>query len=77
MGKCCFKCGKEGHFIAECRSVSNKCLYLAFEGDLRCDDKAYSSKCRCACGQHSHFMNHNDEQIAMSVFERTLEKPAK
>ena len=35
VGKCCFKCGKEGHFIAECRGVSNKCLFLAFDGDLR------------------------------------------
>ena len=26
---------------------------------------------------HSHFMNHEDEQMAMSVIERILEKPAK
>ena len=77
VGKCCFKCGKEGHFIAECRSTSNKCLYLAFDGDLRCDDRSSGGECKCVCGLHSHFMNHEDEQVAMSVMECTLEKPAK
>ena len=29
------------------------------------------------CGHHAHFMNQEDEQFALAVLERTLEKLAK
>ena len=66
-GKCCFRCGKEGHFIADCRSGPNKCLYLAFDGALPCDDASNEVKCRCACGLHSHFMSTVEVEQALVV----------
>ena len=76
VGKCCFKCGKEGHFITECRSRPNKCLFLAFDAGLLLDDKSNNERCRCICGNHAHFMNQEDEHCALAVLEGTVEKPA-
>jgi len=76
-GKCCFRCRKEGHFIADCRGGPNKCLYLAFESALPCDDATNEVKCRCACGRHSHFMNTVDVEQALVVLTRKSGKAAK
>ena len=72
-GKCCFKCGKEGHFIAECRNATQKCLYTASASDLRCEDESNSGRCRCKCGNHTHFLNKEDVRIAAVVLEHTIE----
>jgi len=75
VGKCCFRCGKEGHFIADCRVGLNKCLYVAFANGLPCDDASNEDRCRCACGRHTHFMNADDADHAVLVLTRG--KPAK
>ena len=76
-GKCCFRCGKEGHFIVDCSSGPTKCLYLAFDGSLKYDDAPNGIKCRCACGQHTHFMSHVNEEQALVVLTRKDRKAAK
>ena len=74
-GKCCFKCGKEGHFIADCKSVAEKCLYTVYANDLRCHDATNLGGCQCACGKHVHFLSKEDAQLAAVILARSLETP--
>jgi len=56
-GKCCFACGKQGHFARNC-TLRNTCHHIS-EENLACEDKDHKY-CECACGQHRHFLSVDD-----------------
>ena len=70
-GKCCFRCGKEGHFARNC-AAKGACHYVSKE-TLACEDKDHE-RCECECGQHRHFLNAGDRDKVRLVI--TVPKPA-
>ena len=56
-GKCCFACGKQGHFARNC-ALKNACHHIS-EEHLACEDKDHEH-CECACAQHRHFLSADD-----------------
>ena len=56
-GKCCFTCGKQGHFARSC-ALKNAC-HISSEENLVCEDKDHEF-CECECGQHRHFLSVDD-----------------
>ena len=54
--------------MRECRAPG-KCLYLAFDAPLPCDDPSQQA-CECACGQLRHFMSPHDYEQALTVNAR-------
>ena len=70
-GKCCFHCGKEGHFARNC-AAKGACHYVS-EETLACEDKDHE-KCECECGQHRHFLSAGDRDKVRLVI--TVPKPA-
>jgi len=77
-GKCCFRCGKTGHFIANWDRQSNRCLFITLDTGPKSKDEAQLA-CECECSKHTHFMAHSDLEMALSVLtaRKEKEKPKK
>ena len=71
LRKCCFRCGKEGHFARNC-AAKGACHYVS-EETLACEDKDHE-RCECECGQHRHFLSAGDRDKVRLVI--TVPKPA-